>query len=151
MKPEEDQILRKNKFSTIGLSIALLVMILSLTSPWIAGAISPPESVEDQAVAKVLSIKDKLAKGLKGEEYKSEEKQFSFVSALNFSIIFFAAVAVILGVLGFVKREDNRMSGAAIAIGASLVLFQYFLMLAAALIVLFLVGAILKGLFITDV
>ena len=135
----------KNKFSAIGLAIALCIMMVSVTSPWIVETFAPAPPIEEQAVAKILNFKDKLARGLKGEQIEVAKSDFSFISILNLVVVFFGAIAVVLGVIGFVQKENSRMSGAAITIGASAILFQYFLMLAAAVLVIAIVVAFFQG------
>ena len=134
-----------NKFSAIGLVIALFIMLVSVTSPWIVETFAPAPPIEEQAVAKILNFKDKLARGLKGEQIESAKSEFSFISILNLIVVLFGAIAVILGIIGFVKKENFRMSSAAITVGASAILFQYFLMLAAAILVIAIVVAFIQS------
>jgi hypothetical protein len=120
-------------------------MMVSVTSPWIVETFAPAPPIEEQAVAKILNFKDKLARGLKGEQIESAKSEFSFISILNLIVVLFGAIAVVLGIIGFVKKENFRMSSAAITVGASAILFQYFLMLAAAILVIAIVVAFIQN------
>ncbi len=139
----------KTYFAMIGLIISLMAFSLSVTSPWLTELIAPPpqETLEDIAVETALDIKDKLIKGLKGEEYKSPpiETKTSLADILPLIIILIALAGTALGTIGFVKKESARTSITAIALGITAIMAIYFLMIAAILLFILLIGAILSA------
>ena len=56
------------------------------------------------------------------------------------------ALAMCVGVVGFVRREDGRLSAATVTVGLAAIVFQFFLLFAAALLLLLLVVIVLSAL-----
>lgn len=138
-------------FGLIALTLSLLALSMSVTSPWILEHISPPsstQSLEDLAVEKALSIKDKLVKGLKGEDYKDPPPE---VKAKHWSdywpliIIVTAMLGIILGIIGFVRHESKRLTLSAVCIGVGAIIAIYALIFMAVFLLFFLVGIILDS------
>ena len=135
-------------FALIGLAFSLFAFSLSATTPWILDAVSPPqtESLEDLAVEKAISIKDKFVKGLKGEEFREQQvdepKHWSDYWFLI--VIGLSTVAVIFSAIGFVRKEQDRMSVLGLIIGVLAIVAQYALIFATIFIVIALISAVLN-------
>ena len=135
-------------FALIGFAFSLFAFSLSVTTPWILDAVSPPqtESLEDLAVEKAISIKDKFVKGLKGEEFREQQvdepKHWSDYWFLI--VIGLSTVAVIFSAIGFVRKEQDRMSVLGLIIGVLAIVAQYALIFATIFIVIALISAVLN-------
>ncbi|MCH9022009.1 MAG: hypothetical protein IID32_04525 [Planctomycetes bacterium] len=137
-----------SRFGMAGLIIGLLALVAAVLSPWIIDAVEPEKKpIDEIALDTAIKIKDRLNAKLKGEEYKSQQEPKSAPSNMSkyypASVILAGAIAICFGTVGFVRRDNLRLSGATVAVGASAILFQYFLMLAAAIILILLIGMVL--------
>jgi hypothetical protein len=54
-------------------------------------------------------------------------------------------LAIGIGVVGLVAHHDGRLNSATIVVGASAIVFQYALMIAAALLLILLIGLVLSA------
>jgi hypothetical protein len=136
-------------FATIGLIISLLAFSLSVTTPWVAGYLSPPQaaiSLEDMAVETALNIKDKLILGLKGKEYKAPPpppKEATLMDAYPLVIILASLAGIFLGAWGLIKKENLRIAVGAMVMGVGAIVAFYMLVFAAILVLVLLVGSVL--------
>lgn len=53
-------------------------------------------------------------------------------------------LAIAIGVIGLLAHHDGRLNSATIALGAPAIVFQYALMIAAALLLILLIGLVLS-------
>lgn len=134
----------------VGLTFALLGLAAAVMSPWIIGAIKPdPKPIDEAAVEVALKIKDRLIAKAKGEEYippVEPETGFDFAKWYPACTITLGLCGICLGVGGFCRNENVRITGSSVTVGLAAIVFQYFLLLAAALIFFMLVGLILNAL-----
>ncbi len=132
----------------IGLAIALLALIAAGMSPWVIEAIEPERKPADEvAVDFAIKIKDRLVAKAKGHEYVPPVEQQSGINIAKWyppGTIALGLCGVCLGVGGFCRNEDVRIAGASVTVGLAAIIFQYYLLLAAAIIFLVLVGIILS-------
>jgi len=144
--PDQSDTRRSARFGVIGLVVALFALVAAVLSPWIVGALEPEAKPIDQiAVDAAIRIKDRLAAKIKGEEFVApppEEKQFDFGKWFPAGTITLGVFAICCGTIGFVRHEDLRMNGSAVTIGLAAIVFQYFLLIAAALIVILLIAIV---------
>lgn len=134
-------------FGWIGLVVGLLAMTLALIPPWLAPLYDPPAKPVQQRAADWLSeLKDKAAAAIKMEPAPPPPPEVSNPwrdphIALTSLICGFAAL--VLGILAFVRREEQRLVACCVALGAGTISAQY--LLTAALILGFavLVGVVL--------
>ena len=131
-----------------GLVIALLALAAAALSPWAVDALEPERKPIDEVAVEVAGrIKDRLAAKAKGKEYvpPAEVRRVNRAKWYSGGVVGAGVLAVCIGVVGLVARHDGRLNSATVAVGASAVAFQYVLMLAAALLVILLVGLILSA------
>ena len=96
-----------------------------------------------------VRIKDRLVAKIKGEELvppPEEDKRFDWNKWFPAGTISLGALAISFGTIGFVRREDVRMNGSAVTIGLAAIVFQYFLLIAATLILILLIFIVLSAL-----
>ncbi|MAI61947.1 MAG: hypothetical protein CBB87_05555 [Micavibrio sp. TMED27] len=143
-------------FAVIGMFISLFSFSLSAAFPWIHEHFTPPpppitETLENAAVKMVGNIKDKVVKGIKGEEYKTPAKpppppeKFNPVDILPIIIIITALIGIMFGCIGLARNEDGRIVAAAMTLGVTSIAALYMLVIAAVLILILLVGVILNS------
>lgn len=147
---EQSQEATSNHIALVGVIISLFAMTLSVTTPWILTEISPPASLlEDVAIEKALTIKDKLIAAAKGEEYKTVLPPAApkhWTDYWSLIVIGISMGGVILGTVGFVTAKSRRVGGAAIGFGLAAIVAQYALIALAVFILIFFIGTILGSL-----
>jgi hypothetical protein len=117
-------------------------------SPWIVDAIEPKRKPIDEAAVDVATkIRDRLVAKAKGEAYVSpieDDTSWNVAKWYPAGTIALGLCGICLGVGGFCRREDSRITGSSVTIGFAAIVFQYFLLLAAAIIFIMLVVLILS-------
>lgn len=129
----------------------MVAFLLAAMSPWVAPAFEPEHlEIEDQAVDVVIAFKEKLAARLKGEE-APPKKQWDpkSVNWYPASAVAIGGLAVCIGVVGYVRGEDQRINLSAVLLAAGAILLQYFILLAAVVLFVLLLGVILSALGVT--
>ncbi len=142
---------KNQNFAVMGLVIALLAFSLSVTTPWILNEFAPPApTLEDVAVEKALSIKEKLINAIKvvekAEAVPPKENPKHWTDYWSLIIILIALGGIVNGVLGFVKSDNRWIGGTAIGFGILAIVAQYMLIALAVIILILLVGTILSSL-----
>jgi len=134
----------------IGLAFALLGLVAAIMSPWIIDVIEPERKpIDEAAVEFATKIKDRLVAKAKGQEYippVETETRFAAAKWYPAGTIAFGLCGICFGVGGFCRREDLRITGSSVTVGLAAIVFQYFLLLAAAILFFVLVGLILSAL-----
>ncbi len=138
------------KSPTFGiLAVALgFLAFAAVVGHFFAGPFDPPPPVEVSIAEKAADIRDATVAALKGEEYeaKSQVRQRTLDDYLTYSIMGVAAIAILMGVIGFVRHESLRPSIAGAALGGLAITFQVAVMLFFALLFCLLLGAVLDKL-----
>jgi len=137
----------KSLFGIIGIVIGSIALLLSLIHFW-AGPFSPKPTIESVVAEKTASIRKAAIDALKGKkpEKKTFVSKWDADKGTDVITALFGGIAIILGVIGFAKREPNRVAGGATALGISAVAFQFIAMYAMAMLVVLLICAALSGL-----
>lgn len=137
-------------WSSAGLAFAFLALVAAVMSPWVLDTLAPPaKPIDERAVDVAMRIKDRLVAKAKGEEFVAEptEKEASDPGKwYPPTTIGIGLIGVCLGIIGFTRHESPRASASAVAVGLAAIIFQYFLLLAAAIVFILLVGIILSAL-----
>lgn len=140
---------KRSLFGCIGLVFALLGLVAAILSPWVVEAIEPERKpIDEVAVAFATKIKDRLIAKMKRQEYIPPAEADTGLNIAKWypaGTIALGLSGICFGVCGFCRREDIRVTGSSVAVGMAAIVFQYFLLLAAALILLILVGIILSA------
>jgi len=150
---ESQQVISPTKRSilgVVGLVFALLGLVAAIMSPWLIDAIDPERKPIDEAAVEVaVKIKDRLIAEAKGQEYIApieKETRFDIAKWYPAGTIALGLCGICFGVGGFCRHENLRITGSSVTVGLAAIVFQYFLLLAAAIIFFMLVGLILSAL-----
>ena len=126
----------------LGLSVGLLV-------PWLTELRQPPNQAAEEAVADFAADIIKRAKErLKQNQLPpppAPEKVF-WPAVVSTGAIAAGLIGILLGVISWIRREDHRVSGSAVVVGAAAVAWQYLLLAAAVAIFLVLLYIVLANL-----
>ncbi len=138
-------------FALIGLIIALIAFSMSVTTPWLLSHFSPPSPpIEDLAIEKALSIKEKITAAMTGAE-KPETKPpaknpVHWTDYWSLIVILVALGGIINGAVGLIKHHNRWIGGTAIGFGIGAIMAQYMIIALAAVIFILFVGVILNSL-----
>jgi hypothetical protein len=135
-------------FGWTGLILGLFALALGLLPGWIAPLYDPPSKPIPQRAADWLGeLKDKAVAAIRMEPPAPpppEQRSLWRDPRIGVWSLLFGFTAVVLGIVAFVRHEDQRLVACTIALGAGTIASQYFL--TAVLIITFalLVGAVLS-------
>jgi hypothetical protein len=135
----------KSLLSFIGISIGSVSLLLALFH-FYAGPFSPQPTLEDTVAEKAVAIRDTTISALKGEkrEKKSTKLEWNLDKVTDITTALLGGIAIILGVLGFAKKESTKVAGGAAVLGASAIAFQLFTVALGVLVVVILVAVVLN-------
>ena len=130
--------------SLIAGGLAFLLVLLH----FFAGPFDPPPPLELSIAEKAVAIRDATVAALKGEEYEvaSQPPERSVDDYLRYVALAAAALAVLLGAVGFVRHEAPRALIAGAGLGALAITFQVAITLFFALLFCLLLTAVLDKL-----
>ncbi len=151
MKATQDQGMR---FAILGMLLSLFAFSLSVTTPWILDYAAPPApKIEEVAVEKALSIRERVMQAISGEEQKeiTEEKEpvkemQHWTEHWSFIVILIALGGIINGAFSYMRERHRYIGGLAIFFGMSAILVQYWMITLGILIFLVFLAAILSSL-----
>ena len=135
------------RIGVAGLVVGLLALAAAALSPWAVAALEPEKKPIDQVAVEVAGrIKDRLAAKAQGQEYvaPAEPRGVDWSKWYTGVVVAAGVLAICVGVVGLVAHHDGRLNSATVAVGASAVVFQHALMIAAALLLILLVGLVLS-------
>jgi hypothetical protein len=140
--------LRRHLFGWSGLIIGLLALALGLLPGWIAPLYDPPTRPIPQRAADWLSeIKDKAMAAIRAETPPPpppEQRNFWRNPHLAVWSLLLGFTALLLGIVSFVRHEDQRLVACSIALAAGTICAQYFLTAVMILTFAILVGVVLS-------
>jgi len=136
-----------SKLGFIGIAVGATALLLVLVHFW-AGPFSPQPTLESTVAEKAVAIRDATVAALKGEEVREyvPPSEMNLDKALDISGAALGGIAVILGVLGFAKKESSRVAGGAAVLGAGAIAFQFAALAVGAIIVAILIAAVISQL-----
>ena len=146
-KPIAQIAIRPHAFGWSGLIIGLLALALGLLPSWIAPLYDPPGKPIPQRAADWLGeLKDKAVSVLRMEPAPlppPEQRNAWRDPRIALSSLLLGFAALLLGIVSFVRHEDQRLVACTIALGAGAISSQYFLTAMVILIFAVLVGRML--------
>ncbi len=133
------------KLGFTGIGIGAIALLLALFH-FYAGPFSPQPTLEDAVVEKAVAIRDATIAVLKGEEQqkKTAMSELNLDKAVQLGTALLGGIAIILGVIGFAKKESIRVAGGAAALGAGAIAFQFLTIALGAIICAILIAAVLS-------
>ncbi|MEM7613069.1 MAG: hypothetical protein AAF270_15395 [Pseudomonadota bacterium] len=108
-------------------SIALgFVALAGIVGHFFAGPIDPPPPLEVSIADKAVAIRDATVAALKGEEYEAQStaRVRTMDDYLTYTFLGLGGLAILAGVIGFVRHEPKRASIAGAGFGALAIGFQ---------------------------
>ena len=134
----------KSTFSFIGIGLGSITLLLAIVHFW-AGPFSPQPSFEQTVAVKAASIKQATIAALKGKEAPAlQSRVIDTDQAISIGTAILGALAIILGVIGYAKKEPMRVAGGAAVLGGSAIAFQFAVVALGAIVLAILVAAVLS-------
>ncbi len=130
------------KKSPLGL-VAVLCGGLSLVAAvlhFFVGPIAPQQPLEESIAELAVDVRNAVAAELAGEEYEGapNRQRWDADRLVDLGTVVVGLAAILLAVASFIRREDLRVAGSAVALGGGAIAFQF-----VALAILMVVGAII--------
>ena len=138
-------LLMRNTFGSVGVAVGLIAIAVALIQFW-GGPFDPkPPSTGDKLNSKMERLKDNVVSTFKGEKADPPRVQnsFSIDKTLIYGSMSIAFLAVVLGIVAFLRREDKRFTQASIVIGLSGLAFHFLLVALGVFIILAIVYMVL--------
>ncbi len=136
---------QSSKLSFIGISIGSIALLLALFH-FYAGPFSPQPTLENTVAEKAVAIRDATISALKGEkrEKKTIMTEITLDKITDIATAMLGGIAIILGIIGFAKKEPIRVAGGAAALGGGAIAFQFLTIAVGAIICAILIAAVLN-------
>ncbi|AOR64424.1 hypothetical protein [Pectobacterium wasabiae] len=117
---------KKSKFSTIGMVLGALALLISVTYFW-TGPSKPEVSIEERVAEKIVSIRDTTLDRLMGKAPQTQRPEPSFneqrlVIAATSAL---GCLAIIFAVFGFTRRESARSCISSAMLGIAVIAFPF--------------------------
>jgi hypothetical protein len=134
-----------SKLSFIGIGIGATALLLALFH-FYAGPFSPQPTLEDSVAEKAVAIRDATIAALKGEEKEKETviSEMNLDKGVQIATALLGGIAIILGVIGFAKKESIRVAGGAAALGGGAIAFQFLTVALGVIVFAILIAAVLN-------
>jgi len=136
----------------VGIGIGALGLLLAVVHFW-AGPFTPQPSLERTIAEKVVAIKDASVAALRGEQLPESAPPADGINAdrvVQIAVPVLAALAIILGVIGFAMKEPGRVTIGAVALGGSTFAFQFAGLLLGAIVLALFFAALLAEFHLPD-
>ena len=142
-----EQTAKESTFGIIGVVLGFIAFA-AVVGHFFAGPIDPPPPVEVSIAEKAVEIRDATVAALKGEEYEAEPevRPKTLDDYMTLGFMGLAALAILMGVIGFIRHERLRPSIAGAALGGLAITFQFAVVLFMALLFALILGAVLEQL-----
>lgn len=137
----------QSTFGFVGVVVGVVAFGLALAHFWV-GPFSPKPPLEEVVAEKAVKIRDAVVAKLKGEEKATPAQAQSFDTdrVVTISTIVASFLAIVLAVVSYIRREDKRVSGSAVALGGVALAVQYLAVAIGAIVLAILVAAVLSKL-----
>ena len=134
-----------SKLSFIGIGLGSIALLLALFH-FYAGPFSPQPTLEDTIAEKAVAIRDATIAALKGEEKekKTVMSEMNLDKGVQIATALLGGIAIILGVIGFAKKESIRVASGAAVLGGGAIAFQFLTVALGVIVVAILVAAVLS-------
>ena len=137
----------ENKLSNVGAIIGLIALGIAVFH-FFLGPIEKQPSIEEYVAEKAISIKSVISSKLKGKEVigVSDHNTIGPDEIVGYGVVVLGFIAICFGVVGFLKKEEWKVSSVAVSIGVSALVFKFAVAVAGAIVLFALIGALLGGL-----
>ncbi|MFC2953744.1 hypothetical protein ACFOOP_17525 [Marinicaulis aureus] len=133
------------KLGYYGIAAGAAALLLAVVHFW-AGPFAPQPSLETTVAQSAVEIRDATVRALRGETVQEKKiAEWDVDKTIQVIVALCAGLAIILSVVGFVRREPKRrvLAGAMLGVGA--ITFQFVTWFAIALLVVILISAVLQN------
>lgn len=142
----EDQVpRRRERFGMTGVIVGAVALAVGIGHVFL-GPINPPPPFEEVVAGKLVGLRDAVAGRLSGTEYRTasaDSRRLDADRVLEAATALAGVSALLLGMVGFIRREDLRVSGSAAALGTAAIALHFVLIgLGAFVLGLLVVGAL---------
>ena len=146
MAEDTQNVPKKKVLGIIGIVIGFFALAGAFLYPWIQDAVDPPKKTIEESVGDFAGRLTEAAKAkVKGESYDSRSvstpKPSRFVVP---AIIGVGMVGAGFGLASFLRSETRAYSGGAVALGVGAAVVQWSIILAGAILLIFLVLAVMS-------
>ena len=136
----------KPTFSFTGIGLGAAALLLAIVHFW-AGPFSPQPTIEQTVAEKAVAIRDATVAALKGEEAPPPKaRSFDMDQLVSIGTAVLGGLAIILGVVGFARKESWRAASGAAVLGGGAIAFQFAVVALASIILAILIAAVLSQL-----
>lgn len=134
-----------NRFGIAGMLLGGLALLVAVMHFWL-GPIEPPEPIEISVADTAVAIRDAVVARVRGEEAEGVvvERAWGPDRLVEASAMLAATIAIILGFIAFVRREDLRIGGSAAVLGSAAIAFQFLTIALGLLFFAILIGVVLS-------
>lgn len=136
-----------SRFGVSGMAFGGLGLLVAVVH-FFGGPFSPQPSLEHSIAEKAVAIRDATVAALKGDEIESVKKSrgFDLDRILALAAALSGGLAVILGVVGYARKESTRIATGAGILGGLAIAFQFAAIALVAIVFAIILAAILPSL-----
>ncbi len=118
---------RKSTIGIVGVIFGILSLGLAIFH-FEAGPLDRQPALEEVVADKALSIKERIKAKLKGDKHvvMQPERKYSIDDLVDIATVISGFLAIICGVIAFVRREDKRPVLCSVLLGVGAIGFQLF-------------------------
>ncbi|GLH82413.1 hypothetical protein SSBR45G_73220 [Bradyrhizobium sp. SSBR45G] len=142
-----DTIVRSRRLGIIGCLIGLVALVAAVLPHWVLPVIDPPPPIDQVIVDVGHRVKERLVARIKGVEYHAPVRETSWADRLHQQLpaaaVLLGLLAIILGVVGQLRREERHIAAMATTLGGCAIAVQLSFVLMGVLVVmaiLYLIG-----------
>ncbi len=133
------------KLGYYGIAAGAASLLLAVVHFW-AGPFAPQPSLETTVAQSAVEIRDATVRALRGETAQEKKiAEWDVDKTIQVVVAVCAGLAIILSVIGFVRREPKRRVFAGAMLGVGAITFQFVTWFAIALLVVILISAVLQN------
>lgn len=137
------------RFAVIGVIVGFLALATAALPLWVLPVMFPPKPLDHVLADTAQRVKERLTTKAAGTvqpaPVESDPAEFWYQTA-SIATVTLGLCAIVLAVVAFLRREDRRYVGVALALGAVAIAFKVALAAIGAVIALALLGTILSAL-----
>jgi hypothetical protein len=140
-------IVRSRRLGLIGSVVGLVALITAILPHWVLPIIDPPPPVDQVIVDVGHRVKERLVARMNGVEYHAPVRETSWADRLHQQLpvaaVSLGLLAIILGVVGQLRREERHVAVMATTLGGCAVAVQLSFVLMGVLVlvaIIYLVG-----------
>ncbi|WP_257167477.1 hypothetical protein [Bradyrhizobium sp. SRS-191] len=135
-----DALTRSRRLGAIGCVIGLLALVAAVLPHWVLPVIDPPPPIDKVIVDVGHRVKDRLVARLKGVDYQAPVREPSWTDRLHqqlpMAAVSLGLLAIILGVIGQLRREERHVAAMATTLGGCAIAVQLSFVLMGVLVVM---------------